>query len=137
MTRSAFDSLASALGLHRYGFEVRVPQCLGVTPNEVRCWHWSKTRKAVAKVRHDVTVVLSQQDKPRLPVKVTIVRCASRLMRDSDGLIGSAKSTRDAIAAWLGIDDADLHSGALVSWHVEQRKVKRTEAGTVIRVEEV
>lgn len=131
VTRSALDALAGVPGLQRYGFEVRVPQCLGVTPNQVRRWHWSKTRKAVAKVRSDVTAVLSQQDKPELPVKVTMTRCSSGVL-DSDGAIGSMKNVRDAIAAWIGVDDSDKR----IEWHVEQRKVTRKEAGTVIRIEE-
>jgi predicted Fe-S protein YdhL (DUF1289 family) len=41
------------------------------------------------------------------------------------------KSVRDEIAAWLGVDDSDER----ITWRVEQRRVKRTERGVVIRVE--
>jgi hypothetical protein len=132
MSRDAIETLGAALGydLKRTGFEVRVPQCLGVSPNEVRRWHWSKTRKRVAKCRSDVRAVLSQFDKPELPVVVTMARCSTGTC-DDDGAIGAMKSVRDEIAAWLGIDDSDER----ITWLVEQRRVKRTERGVVIRVE--
>lgn len=130
MSRSAMDMLAGVLGMQRYGFEVRVPQCLGVTPNEVRRWHWSKTRKAVAKCRSSVAQVLSQQDKLELPVKVTMIRCSCGTL-DSDGAIGAMKSVRDEIAKWLGVDD----SNPGIEWIVLQHKVARRMAGTIIRVE--
>lgn len=128
-----FTTLAAAIGMpvNRVGFQVRVPQCLGVTPNEVRRWHWSKTRAAVARVRHDVALVLSPCRKPELPVLVTMIRCAPRKL-DSDAVVGAMKNVRDEIAKWLGIDDADPR----VDWVALQAKVARKMAGTVIRVEE-
>lgn len=131
MSARAFDALAGAVGLRRVGSEVRVPQCLGVTPNEVRRWHWSKTRRVVAKCRHDVATVLSQQDKPALPVVITMTRCSPGTL-DSDGAVGAMKSVRDEIAKWLGVDDS--HPG--IEWVVLQHKVSRRQAGTLIRIEE-
>lgn len=116
--------------LTRFGFSVRVPQCLGVTPNEVRRWHWSKTRRVVAKTRADVAIVLSSCIKPELPVVVTMTRCSPGTL-DSDGVVGAMKSVRDEIAKWLGVDDADPR----IEWRVEQKKCKRTEAGALIRIE--
>lgn len=129
----AFETLAAACGtkLKRVGFEVRVPQCGGVTPNEVRAWHWSKTMRAVAKVRRDVALVLSQHEKPELPVVVTMTRCWPGTL-DDDGAVGSMKNVRDEIAKWLGVDDRDPR----VTWQVGQVKVSRKKAGTLIRIEE-
>lgn len=130
MSKSVADALMVAFGMKYAGFECRVPGCLGVTPNEVRRWHWSKTRRVVAKCRRDVGLVLSQHDKPELPVMVTMTRCSVGVC-DDDGAIGAMKSCRDAIAKWLGVDDSDPR----VEWRVEQRKCKRADVGVVIRIE--
>ena len=110
--------------------EARAPACLGATPNEVRRWHWSKTRKVVAKCRLDVRRVLSQFEKPALPLLVTMTRCSVGTL-DDDGAVGAMKSVRDEIAKWLGINDNDPRA----TWRVEQRRVGRKECGTVIRIE--
>jgi hypothetical protein len=110
---------------------VRVPQTLGVTPNEVRRWHWSKTRRRVAKCRANVRLALSQFDKPTLPAVVTMTRCSVGTC-DDDGAVGAMKSVRDEIAKWLGVDDADQR----ITWLVEQRKVKRADVGVVIEIRE-
>ncbi len=127
---SAADTFMAVFGLSPSGFECRVPGCLGVTPNEVRRRHWSKTRRAVAKCRRDVALVLSQFDRPELPVVVTMTRCSVGTL-DDDGAVGAMKSVRDAVAQWLGVDDADPR----IEWRVEQRKVKRKEQGVLVRVE--
>ena len=53
------------------------------------------------------------------PAVVTITRLAPTSL-DSDNLQGSAKHVRDAIAAWLGVDDRDPR----VTWHVGQERQK-------------
>lgn len=131
MTKPAADAFFAAFGMKASGFETKVRGCLGVTPNEVRRWHWSKTRKMVAKCRRDVGLMLSQFERPELPVVVTMTRCSIGVL-DSDGAVGAMKSCRDAVAEWLKIDDADPR----VEWVVKQTKVKRDAVGTVIRVEE-
>lgn len=45
--------------------------------------------------------------KPALPCTVLLTRHAPGRGLDSDNLQGSLKATRDAVAAWLGIDDAN------------------------------
>jgi hypothetical protein len=50
--------------------------------------------------------------------RVRIVREGPRLM-DTDNLSGAAKSTRDEVAAWLGVDDGPTGP---VTWVVDQRK---------------
>lgn len=121
---------AASLGI-TYVLTVRVPQCLGVTPNEVRRWHWSKTRKAVATCRQSVQRILSQYTPPNSPfVTVTMTRCSVGKC-DDDGAVGAMKSVRDQVASWMSVDDGDPR----ITWVVEQRKVKRAEVGVLIRVE--
>lgn len=107
-----------------------MPQCLGVTPNQVRRWHWSKTRREVKKVRQSVALCLSRFDKPELPVLVTMTRCSIGTL-DDDGAVGAMKSVRDEVANWLGVDDADSR----ISWCVKQEKSTRKTAGTMILIE--
>lgn len=52
-----------------------------------------------------------------LPCVVTITRIAPREL-DSDNAIGGAKSCRDGIADWLGVDDAS----PLVDWRYAQER---------------
>ncbi len=120
---------AADLGI-TYVLTVRVPQTLGVTPNEVRRWHWSKTRSRVAKCRRDVALVLSPYSPPKLPAVVTMTRCSVGVL-DSDGAVGAMKSVRDEIAKWFRVDDSDPR----ITWVVEQQKVKRADVGVVIRIE--
>lgn len=75
-------------------------------------------------------LVLSSREPPALPVVVTLVRCSPRLL-DDDNAVGAMKAVRDEVAAWLGVDDRDPR----VRFVVEQEKVPRLRAGTVVRVE--
>lgn len=54
-----------------------------------------------------------------LPVTVQLTREAARAM-DTDGLAASFKGVRDAVAEWLGVDDADPR----VRWEYAQTKAK-------------
>lgn len=60
---------------------------------------------------------------------VTITRLAARGL-DTDNLAGSGKHVRDAIAAWLGLDDGP---SAPIEWRVTQRKAKTY--GVVVRID--
>ena len=54
---------------------------------------------------------------------------------DTDNLAASAKSIRDGVAWWLGLDDGrDERTGA-VTWHVEQVKTKPGVYHVDIRIE--
>ena len=55
------------------------------------------------------------------PLVVTITRVAPGVL-DTDNLAGAAKSVRDAIAHWLGLDDGKAERAGLVLWQVAQRK---------------
>ncbi len=54
------------------------------------------------------------------PLRVVITRMAPRSL-DDDNAARAAKSVRDAVAAWLGVDDGNRK---LVVWEVEQEKQK-------------
>lgn len=57
----------------------------------------------------------------RFPLVVTITRISPGWL-DSDNLVSSAKTVRDMIAHWLGVDDGNAERRGLVRWVVEQRK---------------
>ena len=58
-------------------------------------------------------------ERPALPCSIRLTRCAPRTL-DSDNLQAALKATRDSVAEWLGIDDADPR----VRWLYEQEKTK-------------
>lgn len=68
----------------------------------------------------------------RLPtVRVTLVGFQNRIY-DSDNFISGCKPLRDAIAEWLGTDDAD--SG--IAWEYGQQLTHGTE-GVVVKIERI
>ena len=62
-----------------------------------------KSNRAAA-VRAAVTRALKGRALPPLPLRVCVTRVAPRRI-DTDNLAGAVKSTRDAVAAVLGVDD--------------------------------
>lgn len=62
--------------------------------------------------------------------RVVITQRTVRLL-DSDNCEGALKTTRDAVAKFLGVDDGDPS----ISWTTGQQKVKRADVGVVIRIE--
>jgi len=90
--------------------------------------HWrtvarrGKTEKAIA------TGILHAYRPPSLPVSVTLTRVAPRAF-DSDNLAAACKHVRDAVAAWLGVDDADPR----VAWSYAQAKAPARTYG--VRIE--
>ena len=77
---------------------------LDATPNGRA--HWTATAKKRARERQVITAALSGITPPAGPWRVVIVRVGPRPM-DDDNRTASAKGCRDAIAAWLGVDDGD------------------------------
>lgn len=77
---------------------------LDATPNSRA--HWTATAKKRAREREVITRALAGITPPAGPWRVTITRGGSRPM-DDDNRTASAKGVRDAIAAWLGVDDGD------------------------------
>ena len=92
---------------HRDGLRVTVTAKglrLDATPNGRA--HWTATAKKRAREREVLTRALSGITPPAGPWRVVIVRVGPRPM-DDDNRTASAKGCRDAIAAWLGVDDGD------------------------------
>ncbi len=75
---------------------------LDVTPNARG--HWSVTAKRRAREHSIVTDALAGIVPPAGPWRVCITRVGPRAM-DDDNRTASAKGCRDAVAAWLGVDD--------------------------------
>jgi hypothetical protein len=96
--------------------------------------HWAKKAKRAKAQRQAVAnaLILSRVERPALPCVVTITRVAPRQL-DDDNLAASGKSTRDQVAAWLGVDDKP---GSGVEWRYAQRKGGRAEYACEIRIEE-
>ena len=88
---------------------------LDVTMN-TRGHHMAKARKIAAQ-RTEVSKAIDLCDRPTLPCVVTITRRSPGTL-DDDNAVSSAKATRDAVAQWLGVDDADRR----VTWVVEQER---------------
>ncbi len=107
---------------------VRVPQLVPSSLNSRE--HWRVKAARVKRERAMVRLVLSARTPPPLPVTVTLVRCAPRLL-DSDNAVGAMKAARDQVAEWLGVDDRDPR----VTWRVRQQKAPKLRQGTLVRVE--
>ena len=67
----------------------------------------------------------------RVVVCVTLIALRRRLL-DEDSAIFALKPLRDAIAASLGIDDAD----ARIAWQYGQQ-ITKGEQGVIVRIEQV
>lgn len=75
--------------------------------------HWRVRSKCVREQREAVTYVLLGADwnalpkpTPETPWAVKLVRIGPREM-DDDGVVSALKATRDAVAAFIGVDDRD------------------------------
>lgn len=77
---------------------------LDATPNARG--HWSTTAKKRERERATIDRALAPLEAPAGPWRVTITRVGPRPM-DDDNRTASAKGCRDAVAAWLEIDDGD------------------------------
>jgi len=72
-----------------------------------------------------------RQRKGRVVILVSIIALRRRLL-DEDSAIFALKPLRDAIAASLGIDDAD----ARIAWQYGQQTTKG-EQGVIVRIEQI
>lgn len=82
--------------------------------------HWRAKHARSRKQKSDTFMVLRSKlglVPPKPPLRVTMERIAPRNL-DTDNLARAGKSTRDAIALWLGIDDGS----PLVTWEYAQSK---------------
>lgn len=75
---------------------------LDATPNSRG--HWAKAKDKRRREHQVVTAALRDITPPAGPWRVCITRVGPRAM-DDDNRTASAKGCRDAVAAWLGVDD--------------------------------
>lgn len=75
-------------------------------------------------------LLLGARPRPSLPLVVTLVRIAPREL-DDDNLRGAFKAMRDAVAEWLGVDDADPR----VEWAYGQKRAGPREYRVGIEIE--
>jgi hypothetical protein len=95
--------------------------------------HWRKRANRNTSHRASTWFALkaaAKFDPSILPCVVTITRIAPRCL-DDDNAVGGAKSCRDAIADWLGVDDADPS----VQWRYAQERGKPHEYAARITIE--
>jgi hypothetical protein len=90
--------------------------------------HWAKRHRRARDQKDLVTLMLrtAKFDRKRLvaPFVVKMTRLAPGAIKDSDNLAAATKAARDAIAAFLGVDDADLLGTGQVRWIVAQERGK-------------
>lgn len=90
--------------------------------------HWAKRHRRSREQKDLVTLMLrtAKFDRTRLvaPFVVKMTRVSPGAIKDSDNLAASTKAARDAIAAFLGVDDADLLGAGQVQWIVAQERGK-------------
>lgn len=82
---------------------ISIPLKTGAGLNDREHWRSKATR-----AKREKTAIgwgLVGRKKPTLPCCCLITRVAPSNGLDDDNLAGSMKATRDAVAAWLGIDD--------------------------------
>ena len=68
--------------------------------------HWRARAARAASERELIAAALAPVPAPAPPLVVTVTRRGPRAL-DDDGATASAKHVRDAVAAWLGVDDGD------------------------------
>lgn len=69
--------------------------------------HWQQRARRVKREKELVGWSLKAQRPPAGLVRVTLTRVKAGKGLDGDNLQGSLKAPRDAVADWLGRDDAD------------------------------
>ena len=104
--------------------EVRLPLRVVSEANARGSWHGGASR--AARQRSTVALALQAHRRPALPVSVRLVRWAPRRL-DGDNLQRACKAVRDAVAEWLGVDDADPR----VSWHYAQGTARTYALGVI------
>jgi hypothetical protein len=115
--------------------EIRIPGFVPRGTLNSRDGHWGARQRRVKAEHERVGVALAAgarklRNKHEHVGRVVITRL-SPTMLDSDNCGSSLKGTRDSVAKWLGVDDG----APGIVWAIEQRKVSKKDAGTIIRIE--
>ena len=96
---------------------VTLPLRLASEANARGSWHAGAARARLARAQVNAALRRAEPGPLPLPVVVRITRVGPRRL-DDDNLARSAKAVRDAVAGWLGCDDADPR----VSWVYAQER---------------
>jgi hypothetical protein len=81
--------------------------------------HYRVTHKRSSEQKWIVSLILGLKRNFRFPVTVKLTRLAPRKLDAGDNLNSFAKSIRDQIAKWLGVNDGDE---TRVTWEYAQEK---------------
>lgn len=96
--------------------------------------HWAAKARRVKKERGTVAWSVRAGFGPAadvsLPLVVTLTRVAPSDGLDGDNLQGALKASRDGVADWLEVDDADPR----VNWQYAQRRSKAGEWAVEVHV---
>lgn len=94
--------------------------------------HWRSGWRRAKAQKQEVAYRTNAIVPPDPPLLVVITRIYSGRKRayDDDNAIRGAKAIRDAVAAWLGIDDADRDR---VRYEVRQRR-EPAQGGTLVEI---
>lgn len=88
--------------------------------------HWAERHRRAKQQKEMTTLLLRTSKTPRselrAPYVVRMTRIAPGAIRDSDNLAAATKAVRDAVASFLGVDDADVFGNGPVRWVVGQEK---------------
>jgi hypothetical protein len=79
--------------------------------------HWRSRWLQNQGIKRDTGWILAGKKPPPLPLTVDLIRC-SRGVLDGDNLVSAFKPVRDAVAAWIGLDDANPR----VTWRYHQER---------------
>lgn len=102
------------------------------TPNLNARGYW--VRESRRRREREVTAWgLRGMDRPELPAVVMLTRVGPRPL-DSDNLAFAFKSVRDAIAAWVGVDDGP---GSGLTWVYDQRRGRPREYYAEVEIEQL
>ena len=99
---------------------ITIPGLVTVGPNTTLREHFWADRNRAKRQWREVSWRLVGLGKPDLPLDVLLVRISTGEL-DGDAVPPALKHVRDAIAAWLGVDDRDPR----VTWRYGQEKAKR------------
>jgi hypothetical protein len=108
--------MAAGGGSRGYAVRVAVPIRTGRGLN-AREHHYARAKRVKAE-RNAVGWLLNVKTAPGGPVRVLLTRVAPSAGLDDDNLQGALKAVRDAVAVWLGRDDADKS----IAWTYAQRR---------------
>jgi len=105
-----------------YGFGFELPIRTKTENNNDEHWRirWQRAKQQRQTVHQYLTLLARQGYRIELPVTVTLVRIAPRLLDHIDNLSSSSKHIRDGIADFFEVDDRSSQ----YTWVYEQAKGK-------------